>query len=153
MTKANKKGFTLVELLAVIAILAILLLLITPNILELFVEGERSAFLREVEVVYKTGEMRLVQDRKGKPGPYTYCYGQSGDYNNLKVNGSDETYYTITFNANAKVTEIKATNGTYHVEMTTTGDDYISINEISKNPENLKEGNLEITCPTTTTEP
>ena len=36
MKKLNKKGFTLVELLAVIAILALLVIVAMPNVLEMF---------------------------------------------------------------------------------------------------------------------
>ena len=35
----NKKGFTLVELLAVIAILALLIIIALPNVLEMFNRG------------------------------------------------------------------------------------------------------------------
>ena len=37
----NKKGFTLAELLAVIAILALLIILVLPNIVSLFKESKR----------------------------------------------------------------------------------------------------------------
>ena len=51
MKKMNKKGFTLVELLAVIAILAILILLVTPNILKMFNEGKESIFVQQAQRV------------------------------------------------------------------------------------------------------
>ena len=47
----NKKGFTLVELLAVIAILAVILLLIVPNIVDMFNNGKKDAFIRQVQSV------------------------------------------------------------------------------------------------------
>ena len=41
----NKKGFTLVELLAVIAILAILVIIAIPNVLKMFNDSKRNAFM------------------------------------------------------------------------------------------------------------
>ena len=43
----NKKGFTLVELLAVVAILAILILVALPNVLSMFNKAKKSAFETE----------------------------------------------------------------------------------------------------------
>ena len=41
----NKKGFTLVELLAVIAILAILVIIAIPNVLKMFNDSKKNAFM------------------------------------------------------------------------------------------------------------
>ena len=40
----NKKGFTLVELLAVIAILAILVILAIPNVIKLYNNAKKTDF-------------------------------------------------------------------------------------------------------------
>ena len=45
----NKKGFTLVELLAVIAILAILVLVAVPNVLNMFNQAKKDTFLIEAK--------------------------------------------------------------------------------------------------------
>lgn len=37
----NKKGFTLVELLAVIAILAILVILAIPNVMSMYIDAKK----------------------------------------------------------------------------------------------------------------
>ena len=44
----NKNGFTLVELLAVIAILAILVIVAMPNVLGMFNEAKQNTFITEV---------------------------------------------------------------------------------------------------------
>ena len=41
----NKNGFTLVELLAVIAILAILVIIALPNVIKMFNNAKKSSFL------------------------------------------------------------------------------------------------------------
>ena len=45
----NKKGFTLVELLAVIVILAVLALVAMPNVTRLMNDSRKNAFITEVE--------------------------------------------------------------------------------------------------------
>ena len=44
----NKKGFTLVELLAVIAILAILVIMALPAVLRMFNQARKDSFTNEV---------------------------------------------------------------------------------------------------------
>jgi len=45
----NKKGFTLVELLAVIAILAILVIIAIPNVMKMFNDAKKSSFETEIK--------------------------------------------------------------------------------------------------------
>lgn len=45
----NKKGFTLVELLSVIALLAIIMLLAIPNIISIIEKGKKQAFLDDAK--------------------------------------------------------------------------------------------------------
>ena len=48
----NKKGFTLVELLAVIAILALLVIIALPNVLSMFNNAKKDLFLTEAKNVF-----------------------------------------------------------------------------------------------------
>ena len=52
----NKKGFTLVELVAVIALLAVILLIVLPNIVNIFNTGKKTAFSALVQDIYKQAE-------------------------------------------------------------------------------------------------
>ena len=48
----NKKGFTLVEIIAIVAILAILVIIAAPNVMKLFREGrEKTMTIQENEVL------------------------------------------------------------------------------------------------------
>lgn len=48
----NKKGFTLVEIIAIVAILAILVIIAAPNVMKLFKEGkEKTMTIQENEVL------------------------------------------------------------------------------------------------------
>ena len=56
----NKKGFTLVELLAVIAILAILVIMALPAVLRMFEKARIDSFTNEVNVLVRTTEQQYL---------------------------------------------------------------------------------------------
>lgn len=81
----NKKGFTLVELLAVIAILAILVIIALPNVLGMFNNAKKSTFITEVQNIFKQAQTDFVQDSLTAAGEQTYCttgnFSGTGDKN------------------------------------------------------------------------
>ena len=96
MKKLNKKGFTLIELLAVIAILAILMLLVTPNILEMFNNGRKNAFVTQVQSVWKAAEQKYMSESLGGTASGEYCSStsvKSGCNNTLDIEATDVQYY------------------------------------------------------------
>ena len=58
----NKKGFTLVELLAVIAILALLVIIALPNVLKMFNQAKKDMFLTEVKTIYKEISKKYISE-------------------------------------------------------------------------------------------
>ena len=52
----KRMGFTLVELLAVIAILAILVIIALPNIIEMFNNAKKRILSNEFRIVYNTDD-------------------------------------------------------------------------------------------------
>ena len=62
----NKKGFTLVELLAVIAILAILVIIALPNVMNLFKTAKRNAFETQVRKVAQVSKQKLITIDNGQ---------------------------------------------------------------------------------------
>ena len=63
----NRKGFTLVELLAVIAILAILVIIALPNVLNMYKKAQKEMFLTEAKKVYSEAEKKyLLNSISGK---------------------------------------------------------------------------------------
>ena len=69
----NKKGFTLVELLAVIAILAILMLLIMPNILKSYNKGRKESFKVQIQSIVKAAETQKQSDMFYSMDSNHYC--------------------------------------------------------------------------------
>ena len=58
----NRKGFTLVELLAVVAILSLLVIIALPNVMSMFNNAKKNAFATELKEVYKTAEQKWISD-------------------------------------------------------------------------------------------
>jgi type IV pilus assembly protein PilA len=58
----NKKGFTLVELLAVIAILAILVLISMPSIMSMYNKAKKDTFLNEVRNLLTGAESTFLSE-------------------------------------------------------------------------------------------
>ena len=82
----KKKGFTLVELLAVIAILAILVIVAMPNVLGMFNQAKSSTFVTEVQTYMDAAKTKFITDAMTKTGPQTF---KTGD---LKMDGAEKDY-------------------------------------------------------------
>ena len=106
-----KKGFTLVELLAVIAILAILIILALPNVLGLFMSSKESAFVTEAQNVYKVAQEERLIDTMNGSGPVSYS-SRGNELTNL--NKSDLGYY-VRFDSEGNVLHFIVYNIGYQI--------------------------------------
>ena len=93
----NNKGFTLVELLAVIAIMAILLIIALPNVLKMFNESKEKIFLTESKSVFKEAINQTIKDRNFSD--VIYCKSMNDEVNPLDMSGR-YIYYYIKANVN-----------------------------------------------------
>ena len=99
----NRKGFTLVELLAVIAILAILVILALPNVMNMYVRAKKNTFLTEAQNILKESTIKFIQESvNGKKVNVV-----SNSKNPLNLTGEKLTY-TINLNSQGKVTDMYA---------------------------------------------
>lgn len=73
MERLNKKGFTLVELLAVIVILALIMVLTVPTILDQMNSARQSSFLLYAEEMLKTAQTKYQSDLLVGESPAS-CY-------------------------------------------------------------------------------
>lgn len=72
--KLNKRGFTLVELLAVIVVLAIIIVIAAPKVLEAMNSAKKKSFQLEGQTVLtKAMETYMADDLLGQ-GSTTKCY-------------------------------------------------------------------------------
>ena len=87
----NKKGFTLVELLAVIIVLAILVLLALPRVMSLMERSRVSSFAVEANEIAKAatnayGSRVLTEEEVGHPVCFTVAELVNGGYLDAEKN-------------------------------------------------------------------
>ena len=109
----NKKGFTLVELLAVISILALLAIIALPNIIDLFKEAKKLSFLTECKQIYKTSQNQWISDSMFNTDNQVYSRCKTCSGKSLRLSGREEIDYYIKLNKAGKVVKFYATDGTY----------------------------------------
>lgn len=93
----KKKGFTLVELLAVIAILAILVIIALPNVIEMYNNAKKSSFLTEAKEVFGESEKKFISDSiSSSSSNGIYCRSKTDSINPLDLSGRKINYYIKT---------------------------------------------------------
>ena len=128
----NKKGFTLVELLAVIAILAILVIIALPNVINMYNKAQKQTFLTEARNVYREAEKKfLANSISGKNTKVI----NSEDSSKLDMNGK-KLQYCVVLNNSGKVTDMKVSNGKWVASLNGKSIDELTIDD-------LEDGNLD----------
>ena len=128
----NKKGFTLVELLAVIAILAILVIIALPNVLSMFNQAKEDTFATETKEMVKIAQQQYLATfgkfTKFSIASTTECSSSStldADTTTCKINkeAGNLTSFSIVFKkADGQVDTINSTDGTYTYTFNSTTD-------------------------------
>ena len=129
----NKKGFTLVELLAVIAILAILVIIALPNVINMYTKAQKEAFLTETKKIYSEAEKKYISSSiSGNANTII----NSEDDSKLDMTGEKLQYCILLYN-NGKVKDLKVSNGKWIASL----DNSKTIEELTI--DDLEEGNLD----------
>ena len=104
----KNKGFTLVELLAVIAILALLVIIALPNVLKMFNQAKKDTFLTESKNIYKEISKKYISETmKGNK-----ISNISNDNNKLELE-SNALKYNVKLNDDGSIKKFEVSNGTY----------------------------------------
>lgn len=97
----NKKGFTLIELIAVLVILAILALIVTPIVMRIINDARRSANERSIDAFGRTIEYTMALYALNNKGVFPEkctteeCYTEILDANgNVIGRNSEKVEYT-----------------------------------------------------------
>jgi len=121
----NKKGFTLVELLAVIVVLAIIILVAMPNVLSAMDKARRNALVTEAsefakiaQAAYSDGAMNGTLTTSSEIG---YCYSMkyliANGYMDKKTGTNDDGSVLLTVDSSGKVDyKVWLKNGSYFIE-------------------------------------
>ena len=105
----NKKGFTLVELLAVIAILAILVIMALPAVLRMFNSARKDSFTNEVNTVIRTARQQYLLSG----GSDTKWSNAEGSTKALYLTGNNSLKYYVEMNGNGQIIKLQVTNGDF----------------------------------------
>ncbi|MCI7558639.1 MAG: type II secretion system GspH family protein, partial [Clostridium sp.] len=104
----KNKGFTLVELLAVIAILALLVIIALPNVLKMFNQAKKDTFLTEAKTVYKEISKKYISETmKGNKISII-----SNDNNKLELESND-LKYKVKLKNDGSIKRFEVSNGNY----------------------------------------
>ena len=139
----NKKGFTLVELLAVIAILALLVIIALPNVLSMFNKAKKDTFLTEAKSIFKESASKYISDNMHNSNEGNiYCKSETDSKNPLDMDIGN-TYYYIEKDSTGKTIKFVAWNSSGYV--TKIVGDNVMLNDVTGN--NVSESNVkDITC-------
>ena len=103
----KKKGFTLVELIAVIALLSIIMLLIVPNVANYLNSSKKTLFYDTVVNMFKSATTTFMY----QDDPTNTTFSNNGV--KLDVDVESEYVYTIKVNNYGEVISIDVNNGVY----------------------------------------
>ena len=113
----QKKGFTLVELLAVIAILAILVIIALPNVMGMFNQAKQNSFTTEVKEIFKQAEQQWISDSMLNTDSIIYyrINGETGASigSGIQLTGRTQLDYYIKVNKSGKIVNYYASDGSY----------------------------------------
>ena len=104
----KNKGFTLVELLAVIAILAIFVIIALPNVLKMFNQAKKDTFLTEAKTIYKEISKKYISETmRGNKISII-----SNDNNKLELESND-LKYKVKLKNDGSIKKFEVSNGNY----------------------------------------
>ncbi|MDD4036332.1 MAG: type II secretion system protein [Bacilli bacterium] len=117
--KGKKKGFTLVELLAVIVILAVILVIAVPNVLSIINKSRNDSFLSTAKMVVSAARLKASTDSTYVPANNLGAIGIL--MTDLDVENIQRDVDGGTYGANSYVYVVKDDTGQIHYYITLQG--------------------------------
>ena len=113
----KKKGFTLVELLAVIAIIGVLAITIAPNVIDSFTSTKKQNFITETREVCREATNKYIRESVVTMDVVDYYRFNNDESHSLDLNGRKEFNYFIKLNTDGEVVGLLTWDGTYTIKI------------------------------------
>ncbi len=108
----KRKGFTLVEMLAVVGVVAVLVILVLPNALKNYREGKKTAFIDEAKTVYTKATDTYVTERT-KGNRIGYISNTDDVGKSLNLSNEKNLQYNVMLDPKGKVTSFVLVNNEF----------------------------------------
>lgn len=143
----NKKGFTLIEITAVIALIGVLMLLIVPNVAKSLREGRKNLFYDDVVSVLASATTTYLFNQSQEAGTSKeFCADKFQIENAIGADVSSDTYYKVVVNSYGGVTYLEVSNKYFSYYETNNTDEGIKKSDVVMN--NVQDSTRNIRCAT-----
>lgn len=133
----KRKGFTLVELLAVIVILGIILVIAVPNVLGIIDNARKDSFLANAKMMASTARLRVAADSTLLPAANSTAKGIT--LTNLGMSNMGKDPDGGSYGANSYVYIVKDSTGVIRY--------YVTLEGSKRAINNVEETDLSTTVP------
>lgn len=132
----NNKGYTLVELLAIIVVLGLILVIAVPSVQNIMEISRKNTFLADAQAIYRAANAEILEIIDDNGG----IIDSSGE-NQLDLTSAENYDYCIIFDASGVISLITVSNGKYLI----TGDNhFLSLKEDSVELGNMSSNGCNI---------
>ena len=114
----KRNGFTLVEIVIVIALLGLMMLLVVPNVVNRFANAKRNMFYNDVLNLYSNAASEYISRAADDPStPNYFCKGDSAcgelSSNPMGVDAADDLQYYIEVDTSGHIIVIYVVNNDF----------------------------------------
>jgi len=130
----NKKGFTLVELLAVVALMGVLVIILSTDVVETFKGTKKQNFVTETREVCREATNTFLRESIVTLQAKNYYKFGNDSSHALNLNGRQEFNYFIKVNTDGEVIGLLTWDGTYTIRI---------VNGYGIDPANITETDID----------
>ncbi len=113
----NKKGFTLVELLAVVALMGVLVIILSTDVVETFKGTKKQNFVTETREVCREATNTFLRESIVTLQAKNYYKFGNDSSHALNLNGRQEFNYFLKVNTDGEVIGLLTWDGTYTIRI------------------------------------